>query len=428
MTLIERIRNGEIPEIIKTIAKNEQIAPEIIAQRIDKGTIVIPANINRPPSSPKGVGEGLSVKINANFGTSQDHGDTNEEIEKLKIAVKYGADAVMDLSTGPKMIKTLNAVLDNSPVMVGTVPIYEAFLMKGKLRGSIGGVTVDDFFNTIEEHGKRGVDFVTLHCGLTQGAFDHMKKQGRLINIVSRGGALLVAWMQENKKENPLYEHYDRVLEICKKYDMTISLGDGMRPGAIEDATDRAQIQELLILGELVKRANEAGVQAMVEGPGHVPIDEIETNIKIQKTLCHGAPFYVLGPLVTDIAPGYDHIVGAIGGAIAARAGVDFLCYVTPAEHLRLPTVADVKDGVIASKIAAHAADISRKVPGAKERDYRMSQHRKDINWEGMYEECLDPEKARKMREELVSQEEEACSMCGEFCAVKTINKVMREM
>jgi len=425
MSMINNIKKGNIPDVIYKVAELEGVSSEFIAEGVVNGKIAVPANNTKTLEKPCAVGSGLRVKINANIGTSQDHENVEEELAKLDIAVKYGADAIMDLSTGEGSQKTRELVIAKSPVPVGTVPVYEAFRRAGKVKGTIKSLTVDDIFANIEEHGKDGVDFVTLHCGLTYESFERMKKQGRLANVVSRGGSLLIEWMVLNEKENPLYEHFDRLLELCRKYEMTISLGDGMRPGAIEDATDRAQIQELLILGELAKTAVENGVQVMIEGPGHVPLDQVETNMKIQKTLCNGAPFYVLGPIVTDVAPGYDHITSAIGGAVAAMSGADFLCYVTPAEHLRLPTVEDVKTGVIATRIAAHAADITRGIKGAKEWDFRMSKARKELDWETMYKECMDEETARKMRGEIAPENEKVCSMCGEFCAMKTLNDIL---
>lgn len=426
MTLIDRIRAGELPEIVRHAAAGEPMPAELIAAGIAAGKIALPANALHPPRNPRVIGAGLSIKVNANIGTSPDHGDIDEELRKLQVAEAAGADAVMDLSTGPRSRQTRRQVLDNTSIAVGTVPLYEAFLDAGKASGSISGLTRDHLFNAIEEHGRDGVDFVTLHCGLTRKAVEQMMQQKRVTDIVSRGGALLVEWMIKNDAENPLYEDYGRVMEICRKYDMTISLGDGMRPGSISDATDRAQIQELLTLGELAQQANEQGVGVMIEGPGHVPLNQIKTNMQLQKRLCNGAPFYVLGPLVTDIAPGYDHITSAIGGAIAATCGADFLCYVTPAEHLRLPTVDDVRNGVIASKIAAHAADIANGLPGAAERDLRMSRARKKVDWEGMFAECLDPETARRMKNEIAGSSDEVCSMCGNFCAMKTINDLMK--
>lgn len=427
MSMINNIKKGDIPDVINKVAEFEGVTSEFIANGVVNGTIAVPANNGKILSKPCAVGSGLKVKINANIGTSQDHENVDEELEKLKIAVKYGADAVMDLSTGEGSQATRAKVIAASPIPVGTVPLYEAFRRAGKVKGTIKSLTVDDIFENIEEHGKDGVDFITLHCGLTMESFERMKKQGRVANVVSRGGSLLIEWMVLNQKENPLYEHYDRLLELCRKYEMTISLGDGMRPGSIADATDRAQIQELLILGELADIAIKNGVQVMIEGPGHVPLDQVATNMKIQKSLCNGAPFYVLGPLVTDVAPGYDHITSAIGGAVAAMNGADFLCYVTPAEHLRLPTVEDVKVGVISSRIAAHAADMTRGIKGAKDWDLRMSKYRKELNWEGMYKECIDEETARKMRGEIAPENDKVCSMCGEFCAMKTINEILEK-
>lgn len=426
MTIMEQIRAGNIPETVRLAAERETVDPAQLAETIAAGRAVVPANRQHPPASPRAIGEGLSVKVNVNIGTSQDHDDIQEELDKLAMAVKLGADAVMDLSTGSGTRATRQALLQASPLPLGTVPLYEAFLRAGKDRGSIKSLSVDDILSSIEEHGRDGVDFVTLHCGLTREAWERLRNQGRVTDVVSRGGSLLVEWMVLNDQENPLYEHYDQVIDICHRHDMTISLGDGLRPGCIADATDRAQIQELLVLGELAQRAQAQGVQVMIEGPGHVPLDQIAANIQLEKRLCNGAPFYVLGPLVTDIAPGYDHITGAIGGALAAMHGADFLCYLTPAEHLRLPNQDDVRRGLIASRIAAHAADIVRGIPGAADRDLRMSRARKQMDWEGMFREALDPDLARSMRDQLPSGEKEACSMCSQFCAMKTINQVMQ--
>jgi phosphomethylpyrimidine synthase len=333
----------------------------------------------------------------------------------------------MDLSTGKFIDKTRKKIVENSPVMVGTVPIYQAAREAAEKYGFIGKMTVDDLFDVIERHCKDGVDFITVHCGVTQSSLERLRKEGRIMNIVSRGGALIAEWMVYNDAENPLYEHYDRLLEIAKKYDVTLSLGDGMRPGCIADATDRCQIEELITLGELVDRAREADVQAMVEGPGHVPLDQVEANILLQKRLCHGAPFYVLGPIVTDVAPGYDHITGAIGGAIAAKAGADFLCYITPAEHLALPDVEDVKQGVIAARIAGHAADIVKGVPGALEWDIEMAKARENLDWEKQFELAIDPETARRYREERAPQEDEkTCTMCGKLCSIKRVEEYLK--
>jgi phosphomethylpyrimidine synthase len=348
-------------------------------------------------------------------------------MEKLDLLVTYGADAVMDLSTGGPIRDLRRLLLRKSPISVGTVPIYEAAIIAADAHGTISKMTPDTIFNVIEEHAEEGVDFITVHCGLTIKAVERLKEEGRILDIVSRGGSFLLEWMVYNDRENPLYEHYDRLLEIAKKYDLTLSLGDGLRPGCLEDATDRSQIEELLTIGELRDRALESGVQVIIEGPGHVPLNQIGLNVKIQKEICKGAPFYVLGPLVTDIAMGYDHIAAAIGGAIAGAAGADFLCYVTPAEHIRLPDIADVKEGLIASKIAAHAADIAKGIPGAVELDKKMSKYRKNLDWNGQIELSFDPEKIRKWRSEIPPTEQEVCSMCGEFCAIKKVEQALRK-
>jgi len=430
-TLVELAKKGIVTKEMELCAEYEKRDVDYIVQGLIEGTIVIPANIyhrEREDFTPRAIGKGLKTKVNANIGTSGDIEKIELELEKLKVAVKYGADAVMDLSTGKHIDETRKAIIENSPVMVGTVPIYQAAKEAAEKYGFIGKMTVDDIFNVIEKHCRDGVDFITVHCGVTLSALERLQKEGRLMNIVSRGGALMAEWMVYNEKENPLYEHYDRLLEIAKKYDVTLSLGDGMRPGCIADATDRCQIEELITLGELVDRAREADVQAMVEGPGHVPLDQIEANILLQKRLCHGAPFYVLGPLVTDIAPGYDHIVSAIGGAIAAKAGADFLCYVTPAEHLALPDVEDVKQGVIAARIAGHAADIVKGVPGALEWDVEMAKARESLDWEKQFELAIDPETARKYREERRPQEDEkTCTMCGNLCSIKRVEEYLRK-
>jgi len=430
-TLIEIARKGNITEEIRRVAEYEKRDVEYIVEGLLKGTIVIPANVihrERKDFEPRGIGKGLRTKVNANIGTSGDIENIDFELEKLKIAIKYGADAVMDLSTGDYIDETRRAIIENSPVMVGTVPIYQAAKEAAEKYGFIGKMTVDDLFSTIEKHCRDGVDFITVHCGVTQSSLERLRNEGRIMNIVSRGGALIAEWMVYNESENPLYEHYDRLLEIARKYDVTLSLGDGMRPGCLADATDRCQIEELITLGELVDRAREANVQVMVEGPGHVPLDQIETNMVLQKRLCHEAPFYVLGPIVTDIAPGYDHITGAIGGAIAAKAGADFLCYLTPAEHLALPDVEDVKVGVIATKIAGHAADIVKGIPGAIERDIQMAKARENLDWERQFELAIDPETARRYREERAPQkDEETCTMCGKLCSIKRVHDYLRK-
>ena len=428
-TLVELVKRGEIPKEVEYCAEYEKRSVDYIVQGLIEGTIVIPANVYhraREDFTPRAIGKGLKTKVNANIGTSGDIENIELELEKLRVAVKYGADAVMDLSTGKYIDETRRAIVENSPVMVGTVPIYQAAKEAAERHGFIGKMTVDELFEVIEKHCKDGVDFITVHCGVTLSALERLRREGRLMNIVSRGGALMAEWMVYNEKENPLYEHYDRLLEIAKKYDVTLSLGDGMRPGCIADATDRCQIEELITLGELVDRAREADVQAMVEGPGHVPLDQVEANILLQKRLCHGAPFYVLGPIVTDIAPGYDHITGAIGGAIAAKAGADFLCYLTPAEHLALPDVNDVKVGVIAARIAGHAADIVKGVPGALEWDIEMAKAREALDWERQFELAIDPEIARKYREERAPQEDEkTCTMCGKLCSIKRVEEYL---
>jgi phosphomethylpyrimidine synthase len=425
MTRIELAKRGFVTDEFKAVALSEGISPERLASDIAEGVTVIPRNINHD-IKPIGIGKGLKTKVNANIGTSKDKASFDEEMEKLDVLVKYGADAVMDLSTGGPIKDMRRLLLRKSPITVGTVPIYEAAVMAAETRGTISKMTLDDLFDVIEKHAEEGVDFVTVHCGLTMKAIGRLKDEGRILDIVSRGGSFLLEWMIYNNKENPLYEHYDRLLEISKKYDLTLSLGDGLRPGCLEDATDRSQIEELLTIGELRDSALELGVQAIIEGPGHVPLNQIELNIKIQKEICKGAPFYVLGPLVTDIAMGYDHIAAAIGGAIAGAAGADFLCYVTPAEHIRLPNIEDVKEGVIASKIAAHAADIAKGIPGAIELDREMARCRKNLDWNGQIALSFDPEKVRKWRSEVPPTEQEVCSMCGEFCAIRTVEKALK--
>lgn len=426
MTRIELAIKGIITDEMKEVAISEGIAPERLASDISAGLTVIPRNTTHN-IKPIGIGRGLRTKVNANIGTSKDKVSFDDELEKLDVLIKYGADAVMDLSTGGP-IKDLRRLLSRkSPITVGTVPIYEAAVMAAEVNGTISKMTPDAIFNVIENHAEEGVDFVTVHCGLTRKAVERLKDEGRVLDIVSRGGSFLLEWMVYNDTENPLYEHYDRLLEIAKKYDLTLSLGDALRPGCLVDATDRSQIEELLTLGELRDRALESGVQVIIEGPGHVPLNQIELNIKIQKEICKGAPFYVLGPLVTDIAMGYDHIAAAIGGAIAGAAGADFLCYVTPAEHIRLPNIADVKEGLIALKIAAHAADIAKGIPGAIELDRKMAICRKNLDWNGQIELSFDPEKVQQWRSEIPPTEQEVCSMCGEFCAIRTVEKALRK-
>jgi len=419
MTQLEKARKGLITKEMKTAAREEGVAPEYIRWGITKGTIVIVRNVKHTTIKPLAIGEGLRTKVNANIGTSKDHSDLNLEMKKLKVAVAAGADAIMDLSTGGNLAMIRKKIMKESSVAVGTVPVYQAavkMIHKGK---AISEMTAEDMFDVIEENGKDGVDFITVHCGVTRTSVAALKKQKRILGIVSRGGAMIANWMNCNRKENPLYEEYDRLLEIAHCYDMVLSLGDGLRPGAIDDSTDQAQLQELIILGKLAARARAAGVQAIIEGPGHVPLTEIEANIELQKEICQGAPFYVLGPLPTDIAPGYDHITSAIGGAIAGAAGADFLCYVTPAEHLRLPTLADVHDGVIATRIAAHIADIAKGVSNAREKDRKMSQCRNSFDWQGQVDLSIDPPKTSSLLEKSKSAKDEGCTMCGELCAIK---------
>jgi len=424
MTQLEQALKGNITPQMKSVAENEKLDAEFIRKGIAEGNIVIPANINHVNLKPYGIGKGLRTKVNANFGTSSDYGSIQTELEKLRAAIECGADAVMDLSTGGDIAKTRRAMLKVATVPFGTVPIYQASIQAIKEHGAIVKMTVDSLFKSIEEHAKDGVDFVTVHCGVTRSSIARLKEQGRVTDVVSRGGAFLVGWMLHNDKENPLYEQYDRLLEIGRKYDVTLSLGDGMRPGCLADATDRAQIEELMVLGELVERARKAGVQVMVEGPGHVPLNQIEANVKLEKVICKGAPFYVLGPLVTDIGAGYDHITGAIGGAIAAMAGADFLCYVTPTEHLGLPDVEDVRTGVIASRIAGHAADIAKGVKGAADWDLKMAQARKKLDWEAQINLSLRPEYSRNVHNKHHANSE-ACSMCGDYCAMKVVGEYL---
>jgi len=424
MTQLELARKGVISPQMKVVAEAEGLEAEFIREGVAKGTIVIPANINHAKLVPCGIGQGLSTKVNANIGTSSDFGDINTELEKLRVAIEAGADTVMDLSTGGDISAIRRAIVNTSSVAIGTVPIYQVGIEAIERHGAIVKMTADDVFAVIEEHARDGVDFATVHCGVTRSAIARLKQQGRVADVVSRGGAFLIGWIVYNEQENPLYEQYDRLLEIAREFDVTLSLGDGLRPGSLADATDRAQVEELLTLGELVQRAQEAGVQVMVEGPGHLPLNQIETNVLLQKAICKGAPFYVLGPLVTDIGAGYDHITGAIGGAIAAAAGTDFLCYVTPSEHLSLPDFEDVRQGVVASRIAAHAGDIAKGVKGAEEQDRRMSVARKQFDWEEQARLSLDPERSRRVHRQHASAGS-ACSMCGKYCAMELVEKYL---
>ena len=417
---MEEARKGVTP-LIRMIAKSEGVSEEFVRNGIASGRIVVPCNPIHDPV-PSAIGEGMSVKINVNLGTSRDMVDLESELRKLDIAVKHGADAVMDLSTGGDIDHIRKTLIDKCPVMIGSVPIYQTGLTAAR-RDAVVEMTEDDIFNGIERHAKDGMDFMTVHCGITKETVGWLKKTDRLTDVVSRGGSFLTAWILHNEEENPLFKNFDYLLELARKYEFALSLGDGFRPGCINDASDPAQLSELMTLGHLVKRSREAGVQSMVEGPGHVPLDQVPMNVKLEKELCHGAPFYVLGPLVTDIAPGYDHIVGAIGGAVAAQHGADFLCYLTPAEHLSLPDEDDVREGVIASKIAAHVGDLCRGI--GKEWDNDMAKARKKLDWNTMYDVCIDPEKARRYRSRGCTKEEDGCSMCGDVCAVKIVNKYL---
>ena len=427
MTQILEARKGNITPEMEAVARAEGVGLDHIIEGVANGTIVITINARHASITPLGIGRGLRTKINANIGTSKDRMSIEDEIEKLKVAVSAGADAVMDLSTGGPIIEIRKEILKHSTVAIGTVPIYQAAVETVGEGRPIVQMAPEMLFRVIEEQAEEGVDFVTVHCGVTMGSIERLKRQGRIMDVVSRGGAFHLEWIIYNEAENPLYTQYDRLVEIAKKYDMTLSLGDGMRPGCLADATDRAQIEELITLGELRDVALEAGVQVMIEGPGHVPINQVETNMKIQKELCKGAPFYVLGPLVTDVAPGYDHITSAIGGAIAGAAGADFLCYVTPSEHLRLPDLEDVREGVIASRIAAHAADIAKGVKGAIECDKEMSRRRKALDWKGQIELSINPERARKLRESSMPKESDVCTMCGEFCSMKGVSQYLKK-
>lgn len=416
---------ASIPEsLIKRIAEEEKVPAGHISRGLAQGTVAVPMNRSRRLLKPMAVGAGLRVKVNANIGTSQDFPDPATELEKLRAALGAGADAVMDLSTGGDLDAVRREIIAQCPVPLGTVPLYQAAVEAGGKRKSLVEMTADEIFGVIEKQAREGVDFMTVHCGVTRQTLERLRAQGRTAGVVSRGGAMTIEWMAYNKKENPLYEHYERLLKIAGEHGVTLSLGDGLRPGCLADATDRAQVQELVLLGELVDRARAAGVQTMVEGPGHVPIHQIEANVRLQKELCRGAPFYVLGPLVTDVAPGYDHITAAIGGAWAAYFGADFLCYVTPAEHLRLPTLEDVREGVYVLRIAAHAADIARGVPGAGDWDLAMSKARKELDWKRQIELSINPPLAREIYESAPKKEGGECTMCGQYCAMKRMSEV----
>lgn len=423
VTQIDFARAGQITPQMKEVAEREHRDPEYIRERVADGRIAIPANIVHIKKGMRafGVGEGLSTKVNVNLGISGDKADAAEEWKKVKIAEDYGADAIMDLSNSGKTRQFRQQLIDETPLMVGTVPMYDAI---GYMEKPLVKLTKDDLFEVVRAHAEDGVDFMTIHCGINKSVIKTFKETGRLMNIVSRGGSLLFGWMEITGNENPFYEFYDEVLEICHEYDVTISLGDSCRPGCLYDSNDATETAEMIELGKLCKRAWAAGVQVMVEGPGHMALDEIAANMKLQKRLCHNAPFYVLGPLVTDIGVGYDHITAAIGGAISASSGADFLCYVTPAEHLCLPNAQDVLDGLMATKIAAHAADIAKKVPHARDMDDKMGQARRKLDWDAMWKCALDPVTGKKRYEESPAATEGTCTMCGKMCAVRTVNKV----
>jgi len=421
MTLIESARKGVITEAMREVARTEKIDPEDLRVRVAEGSVVIPLNNKHSKIHPVGIGKGLSIKVNANIGTSGDQVDLNEELGKLNAAIDAKADTIMDLSTGGDIAKIRRAIMKKSTVPVGTVPIYQAAVEVAKTKGGIIHLTPDIIFQAVEAHARDGVDFMTIHAGVTLNSLERLRAQGRITDIVSRGGAFLATWMLYHKEENPFFQHFDRLLSIAREYDITLSLGDGLRPGSLADATDRAQIQELLTLGELAEKAWNADVQVMIEGPGHIPLNEVEAQVILQKKLCKGAPFYVLGPIVIDIAAGYDHIACAIGGAVAGMAGADFLCYVTPAEHLKLPSIDDVREGVIATRIAAHAADVGRGNKKAMERNIEMSKARKSLDWNKQISLSIDPAKAREYRSSSKPSSDDVCTMCGKFCAIKIV-------
>ncbi len=420
---MDQARKGVVTRDMVRVARSEGVEPEFIRDGVADGTIVITRNRMRKQVNPLGIGKGLRIKVNANLGTSNDRSSVKEELAKLHAAEKAGADTVMDLSTGEPITRVRREIISRTRVPIGTVPIYQAVIAAVKKKRPFVYMSADDLFQIIRLHAEDGVDFVTVHCGVTRESVSRLNDEGRVLDVVSRGGAMTVVWMDFNRKENPLYEHFDRLLDLAREFELVLSLGDGLRPGCLADATDRGQVQELAILGELTERAWERGVQVMIEGPGHVPMDQIQANVLLEKRLCHSAPFYVLGPLVTDIAPGYDHITGAIGGAIAALAGADFLCYVTPSEHLRLPDADDVREGVMASRIAAHAADICKGVNHAWDEDLKMAKARKALDWQAQIRHSLDPDLAGKIRSSSLPEDNQVCTMCGEYCAIKLIKK-----
>ncbi|MFR1709378.1 MAG: phosphomethylpyrimidine synthase ThiC [Clostridium sp.] len=421
-TQMDAAKRGIITREMEIVAKAENMDIQELRASVAEGRIAIPANKNHKSLVPQGVGQGLRTKINVNLGISKDCYDIEKEMEKVNVALDMKAEAIMDLSNYGKTAEFREKLIEKSTAMIGTVPMYDVVGFYDK---ELKDISVDEFFKVVEKHAQDGVDFVTIHAGLNRETINTFKRNERLTNIVSRGGSLLFAWMELNQRENPFYEYFDRLLDICERYDLTLSLGDACRPGCIEDATDASQIKELMVLGELTRRAWNRNVQVIIEGPGHMAINEIEANMLLQKKLCHGAPFYVLGPLVTDVAPGYDHITSAIGGAIAATYGADFLCYVTPAEHLRLPNLEDMKEGIVAAKIAAHAADIAKGVKGARQWDNEMSKARQALNWEKMFTLALDEEKPRRYRKESTPHHEDSCTMCGKMCSMRNMNKIL---
>ncbi len=421
-TQMEAARKGIITPELQLVAEKEKMDIEMLRELVASGQVVIPANKNHKSLDPNGVGNALKTKINVNLGTSKDCLNLDIEMEKVKRAVQMGAESIMDLSSFGDTHAFRKKLVEECSAMIGTVPIYDAIVHYNK---DLAEITAKEWLDVVKMHAEDGVDFMTIHCGINKSTAERFKRNKRLTNIVSRGGSLIFAWMEMTGNENPFYEFYDEVLEICRNYDVTISLGDACRPGSIEDASDASQIEELVVLGELTQRAWDKEVQVIIEGPGHMPLDQIAANMKIQQTICKGAPFYVLGPLVTDVAPGYDHITSAIGGAIAATYGASFLCYVTPAEHLRLPTLEDMEEGIVASKIAAHAADIAKGIKGAKDWDYQMSEARKNLDWDKMFELAIHPDKARRYREESTPEHADTCTMCGKMCAVRNMNKIL---
>lgn len=422
-TQMDAARKGILTKEMKAVAEHENFDANQLMGLVAKGQVAIPANKNHKCLTPYGIGSALRTKINVNLGTSKDCLDLNVEMQKVKAAVDMGAEAIMDLSSYGDTRKFRRKLTAECPACLGTVPIYDAVVYYNK---ALKKITAREWIDIVKMHAEDGVDFMTIHCGINKSTAERFKKAKRHTNIVSRGGSIIFAWMELTGNENPFYEYYDEILDICQQYDVTLSLGDACRPGSIADSGDIPQIEELVTLGELTERAWQKNVQVIIEGPGHMPLNQIKSNMEIQKTICKGAPFYVLGPLVTDIAPGYDHITSAIGGAIAATYGASFLCYVTPAEHLRLPTVDDVKEGIIASKIAAHAADIAKGIKGASDWDYNMSEARRELDWEKQFDLAIDSEKARKYRAESKPEREDTCTMCGKMCAVRNINKILR--